>query len=90
MFKAIELLDLASKAFTVDDNKVVKVDGRVNKTIVNLSKNIKSKELIYMPNIKTTKKPIFLISNTKNVISYLKQVFIKALIFQRFDLKSHI
>ena len=43
-----------------------------------------------MPNIQATKKPIFLISNTKKAFNQLQLVFIKALIFRHFDLKSYV
>ena len=36
------------------------------------------------------KKPIFLIFNAKKTFNYLELIFIKALILQYFDLKSHI
>ena len=66
----------------VDYNEVVDSgDSKTNKTIINLSKNNKSKDSTYLPNIRTTKKSTFLIYNTKKAFNYLKQVFIKALIF---------
>ena len=40
--------------------------------------------------IRAIKKPILLTSNIKKVFNHLKQVFIKALIFQHFDLENHI
>ena len=43
-----------------------------------------------MPNIRATRESIFLIPNAKKVFNHLKQAFIKALILQDFDLKSHI
>ena len=43
-----------------------------------------------MRNIGATKKLIFIISNAKKAINYLKQAFIKALILQHFDLKYYI
>ena len=52
---------------------------------MNLSKNF-----IYMPNIKATREPIFLIPNAKKLFNYLKQAFIEALISQHYNLKSHI
>ena len=81
---------MASKAFRVNDNRIVKGSNKANKTIINLSKNNKPKNLIYIPNIRAMKKPIFLICNTKKTFNYLKQIFIKAPIFQHFNLKSHI
>ena len=64
----------------MDDNKIIKIDSKVNKTVVNLSKNNQFKNLIRMPNIEATKKPNFPISNTKKVFNYLRKMFIKALI----------
>ena len=43
-----------------------------------------------MPNIRAIKKSIFLIFNAKKTFNHLKQVFIKAPIFQYFDLESYI
>ena len=41
-------------------------------------------------NIRATRKSIFLILNAKKTFNYLKQAFIKALIFQHFDSECHI
>ena len=46
--------------------------------------------MTHVPNIKLTKKPIFLTFNAKKTFNYLRQAFIKTLIFQYFDPKSHI
>ena len=43
-----------------------------------------------MPNIKATEEPNFLIPNAKIIFNHLLLAFIKALIFQHFDLESHI
>ena len=51
LLKAIESSNLALKAFGADKNKVVEVDGKANKIIMNLSKNNKSRNLTYMPNM---------------------------------------
>ena len=73
---------LASKSFKAGNNKVVEGgNSRANKIVVNLSKNNKSRTLIYIPNIKAIKKPTFVTSNAKKIFNYLKQAFIKALIF---------
>ena len=45
--------------------------------IINLSKNNKSINLIYMPNVRAMQKPIFPTSNIKKAFNYLKQTFIK-------------
>ena len=76
---------MAQKAFKANNNKIVSSDSRGNKTIINLFKN-----LTCMPNIRAIKKLIFLIFNLKKIFNYLRQAFIKVLIFQYFDLESHI
>ena len=74
-----------------DDNKVVDNGGnRTNETVVNLFKNNKFRHLIYIPNIRATRKLNFLISNTKKTFDHLQLAFIKAPILSHFDLKSHI
>ena len=84
--KISELLDLAPKVFEANDNKIAgSSNNRTNKTVINFSKN-----LMYMPNIRAIKEPIFLIPNAKKINNYLKQAFIKASIFWYFDLKSYI
>ena len=84
---------MAIKAFKANKNKFIKDDiDKTNQTVVNLSnklKNNKSKNLTYMPNIRAMEESIFLIPNTKKTLNYLKQPFIKTLIFQYFDLKYH-
>ena len=68
--------------FKVDDNEYVNNSGnRANETVVNLSKNNKSRNSTYMPNIEATKKLTFSIFNAQKTFQYLKQAFIKALIF---------
>ena len=72
---------LASKAFGVDDNKVVSGgDGKTNGMVVNLSKNKKSKKLTHVSNIGATRKPNFLIPDTKKAFNHLRLALIKALI----------
>ena len=63
-------------AFKADNNKVVKMDRKANKTVVNLSKN-----LILMPNIKAIEEIIFLTPNVRKVFNHLFLLFIKAPIF---------
>ena len=82
--------ELALKAFKTDDDKVVEVDSKANKIVVNLSKNKKFKNLTYMSNIRATGKPSFLIPNAKKTFNHLWLAFIKALILQHFDPKSYI
>ena len=67
---------MALKTSMTDNNKVVEIDCRANKTFKNLfkskkSKNNKSKNLTYMLNIKATGKPIFLTLNAKKVFNNL-------------------
>lgn len=70
------------KAFTINNNKIVKDGGsKINKMFKNLSKfknlkNKKSKNLIY---IKAIKKPIFLTFITRKALNFLKKAFINAL-----------
>ena len=56
------------KAFKDDDNEDVAVDS-TNESIVNSSKNNKSRNSTHVPSIKALKEPIFLILNAKNVFS---------------------
>ena len=81
---------MAPKAFKADDNKVVGVGGKANRTVVNSSKNEKSRNLTRVLNIGATKKPNFLIPDAKKAFNYLRLAFIKAPILQHFDPKSHI
>lgn len=86
MLKIIKLFKtLILKVFWINNNKIVKINDKVDKIFRTLFKfkklkNKKIKILIYT-NIKVIKKPIFLIFITKKVFNYLKQVYIKALIF---------
>ena len=82
MFKTTRLFKILSlKTFKTNNNKVVRVDNRANKIIVNLFnklKNNKSRNLIYIPNIRTTKELISPTFNAKKTFNYLKQAFIKS------------
>ena len=79
----------ASKALRVDDNEVVhNGSSKANRTVVNLFKNKKSKNLTYISNIGATRKPNFLSSNAKKIFNHLWLAFIKAVILWYFDLKS--
>ena len=53
--KAIGLPNLVLKAFNADDNKIVKVGDKANKTVINLSKNKKSRNLTRISNIRAIK-----------------------------------
>ena len=89
MLKTTVLSDPTSKKFGADDNKVVGIDCRANETVVNLSKNKKSKNLTYI-NIGATRKLNFLTPNAKKAFNQLRLIFIKAPILRHFDLESHI
>ena len=81
----------APRTFKAGNNEVVKGDGdRVDETVVDLSKNKKSRKSMCIPNIGAMEKPNFLTPNAKKAFNHLRLVFIKVLIFQHFDLKSHI
>ena len=82
---------MAPKAFKADNNKVVDDDdGKANRTVVNVSKNEKSKKLTRMLNIRVMSELNFLIPNAKKIFNHLQLAFIKAPILQHFDLKIHI
>ena len=77
---------LLLKILKADDNEIVGGSGsKCNKIVMNLTKN-----LTCVPNIRAIKKLILLTYNAKKIFYYLRQVFIKAPIFQHFDLKSYI
>ena len=75
----------------VDENKVVNNDNdRVNKTVVNLFKNKKSKKSTNISNIGAIEELNSLTLNAKKRFNHLYITFIKAFIFQHFNLKSYI
>ena len=81
----------APRIFRADNDEIVKDGGgRANETIVDLSKNEKSRKSTRMPNIRATRKSNFLTPDAKKAFNYLRLAFIKALIFQHFDPESHI
>ena len=57
--------ELASKAFKMDNNEIVEIDGKANRTVVNSSKNKKSRNLTHVLNIGATREPNFLIPDAK-------------------------
>ena len=62
----------APKAFRVCNNEVVEGGGgRANETVVDLSKNEKSRKLMRVPNIGATEKPNFLTFDAKKAFNYL-------------------
>ena len=81
LLKTTGLLDLASKTFKVNDDKIAGVDNKANKTAVNLSKNEKSRKLTCVPNIEAIGEPNFLNPNIKKAFNHLQLAFIKAPIF---------
>ena len=79
-----------SRAFKTDDNEVVEIGSKTNGTVVNLSKNKKSRNLTHVSNIGATRESNFLTFATKKAFNHLGLAFIKALILRHFDLESHI
>ena len=84
------------KTLEINNNKVVKEvnDDKTDKIIKNLFKfkklkNNKFRNLAYISNIRTIIKFIFLIFDAKKTFNYLKQVLIKVLIFQYFNLENY-
>ena len=90
LLKTTISLDFVLKAFKANDMEVVEISDRANETLVNLSKNNKSKNLTCMPNIGATVELNFSIPNIKKAFNQLKLAFIKVLILKHFDLKSYI
>ena len=90
LLKAIGSSNSAPKAFKANDNEIVGVGSKVNRTFVNLFKNKKSRNLKQIPNFEATKKPIFLIPNAKKAFNHLELAFDKASIFWHFKLESYI
>ena len=76
--------------FKAFDNKVIRIDERAKKTMINLFKNKKSRNLTFVPNIRATGEPNFLILNAKKVFNHLQLMLIRTLILQHFDLENHI
>ena len=75
----IKLWNLALKMFKTDDNEVINNgSSRTNETVVNLSKNNKPRNSMYMSNIRVIRKSTFLIPNFKKTFNYLRLVFTKA------------
>ena len=81
----------APKAFRADGDEVVGGGGgRANETVVNSSKNDKSRNSTRVPNIGATGEPNFLTPNAKKAFNHLWLAFIEAPILRHFDLESHI
>ena len=65
--------ELAPKAFKADDKEIVDGGGsgsRANRTVMNLSKNEKSRKSTHMPNIRATGEPNFLTSDAKKAFNH--------------------
>ena len=81
MLKTTRSLEvLVPKSLRIDDNEVVKVGDRADKTIKNLSKSKKSKneKSKVQTRIKALGETTFLTPGAKKAFNHLKQVFIKA------------
>ena len=64
---------IAPKSFKFNDNEIISDgDSRTHKTVVNYSKNNKSKNSTCMLNIKAITNPIFLTFDAKKIFNYLK------------------
>ena len=81
----------APKVFRAGNNEVVGGgSGRADETVVNLSKNKKSKKSTHVPNVKATEEPNFLTLDAKKAFNHLRLAFFKAPILWHFDPESHI
>lgn len=85
MLKITPSLDLTSKTFEVNSNKIVESDSnKANKMVKNLSKSKKLKnpkfEILTYTNISITKEPMLLILSVRENLNYLRQMFVKVLI----------
>ena len=78
--------ELALKTFSANNNEVVGGGRRkANETVRN-----SFRKSTCVLNIRAIEEPNFLISNAKKTFNHLWLAFIKAPIFQHFDLESHI
>ena len=69
----------APKVFRAGNNEVVGGgSGRADETVVNLSKNKKSKKSTHVPNVKATEEPNFLTLDAKKAFNHLRLAFFKA------------
>ena len=81
----------APRAFRAGNDEVVGGGGgRADETVVNSSKNEKSKKSTRVPNVGATGKPNFLTPNAKKAFNHLRLAFIEAPILWHFDPESHI
>ena len=82
---------MAPRVFRAGNNKVIEGGGgKADETVLDSSKNKKSRKLTCMLNIGSIKELNFLIPNAKKVFNHLQLAFIKALILLHFDLESYI
>ena len=78
----------APRVFRAGNNKVV--GGGGNETVMNLSKNKKSRKSTQVPIIRATEEPNFLTSNAKKTFNHLRLAFIKAPILRHFDFENYV
>ena len=86
------LSDLALKVFRANNNEVVGIGGRANKTIQNLSKfkKLKNEKSKNLTRVGALEEPTFLTLDAKKALNCLWQAFIKAPILRHFDPKCYI
>ena len=83
--------ELAPKAFRAGNDEVVGGgSSRADETVVNLSKNEKSKKSTRVSNVGATGEPNFLNPDAKKAFNHLRLAFIEAPILRHFDPESHI
>ena len=81
----------APRAFRAGNDEVVGGGGgRADETVVNSSKNEKSRKSTRVPNIGATGEPNFLTPDAKKAFNHLRLAFIEAPILRHFDSESHI
>ena len=76
IFKTIRFFK--ESAFKGSNNKDIENSSGIDKTVREL---FKCKKVTYILNIRSIRKPNFLNPNAKKIFNYLRQTFIKALIF---------
>ena len=82
---------LALRAFGAGNDEVVGGDGgKADKTVVNLSKNEKSRKSTCVLNVGATGEPNFLTPDAKKAFNQLQLAFIKTPILWHFDLENYI
>ena len=70
--------ELASRMFKADENEVVGSDGdKADETVINLSKNKKSRKSTRVQNIEAIVEPNFLTPDAKKAFNHLWLAYIK-------------